>query len=158
MSKYAEIAELASLDAERFYEEKLAARRSAMRIAIGCRDFLQAPEEALSSVTLDQELRAAAEPMPLTTWPEVRLGDDGDWYFGLRIHFEVKGRSTYGDVTLKIGVKPRGDGVSAIRHGDENFDDSDLDLERFVTFIHRELVEHYSAPRGQRRRRPGFVE
>jgi hypothetical protein len=157
MSKYTDIAELASQRSQEFWEELRKSQVTAMQLAEQFRTFFDAPEDRLTFVKLDREMASTEEVLGLGNYPKMTQGQDGHWYFGLRIHFASTARSAFEDLTLKIGIKPSGTGVT-IRFERDFQAATTSDLSGFLDYLYRDLMEHYSTPRSQRPRRPGFIE
>jgi hypothetical protein len=158
MSKYSDVAELASQRSQEFWEELRKSQVAAMQLAERLREFFDAPEDRLSFVKLDRDMGSTEEVIGIgSNYPKMTQGQDGFWYFGLRIHFESPARSTFEQLTLKIGMKPSDKGIT-VRFERDFQTPSAADLDAFLDWLYRDLIEHYSTPRGQRPRRPGFIE
>jgi hypothetical protein len=114
------------------------------------------PEDKMSYVVLDRELRSTDEVLEFGGRPKMTWCSDGYWYFGLRIHFESPGERFFEDATLHIGVKPLEKGMRVL-YGQE-FDVATVeDLDTFLDFVYRDLMLDDTTSNSQRARRPGFL-
>jgi hypothetical protein len=126
-------------------------------VAISFQKFLEAPEGRILFVTLDADLKSGKETVPITSLPDLRRGHDGRWYVGLRIDFRKPNPSVFGQLTLKLGLKPIENNLQI--HFENEFDINPEDpktYEPFFLHIYNGLLEDYSKGVDQPTRRIGF--
>lgn len=109
MTKYAQIASLASAHSERFFEHREKCRQVALLICGQLSAYLEAPPNTLEFVEINDELKTNYKPIHE---PMMQQGRDGYWYFGLRVHFADPKHRGFSDSILKFGVKVEGTNCS----------------------------------------------
>jgi hypothetical protein len=105
MTKYSQIAALASAHSERFFDHRNKCRHVAMLILTQFSSYLEAPQDMLHFVEIDNEFKSNRRQI---NEPMLKQGRDGYWYFGLEVHFSDPNHRGFSDSVLKFGVKVDG--------------------------------------------------
>lgn len=109
MTKYTQISSLASAYSERFIAHRDQCTQVAHLIMTHLAEYFEAPSNMLQFVEIDAELKANHKQIDA---PMLKQGQDGYWYFGLRVHFSDPKQRGYSDSVLKFGVKIDGENCS----------------------------------------------
>ena len=155
MSKYSQIAALATLHAERFFAHRDQCAEVAVLVLNRFALYLEAPEGTLHFLELDQDLKLTRVR---THDPKMEQGEDGYWYFGLQVHFAEPARRGFSDSFLRFGLKIEGETGSVKVDTPLKFNlNAPESLEPMFEEIVRSYEEYYSAASGSLPTSIGFI-
>lgn len=156
MTKYAQIASLASAHSERIFAHRDQCRRVAFLILNQLAEHLEAPPDKLHFVEIDSELKSNHRQIDV---PMLKQGRDSYWYFGLRVYFADPTRSGYSKSILKFGIKVHGTSCSVKLDSTFNIDLDDLKtLKPMFDDIVRGYETYYSATPSVIPQAIGFIQ
>jgi hypothetical protein len=154
-TRYSRMAELAGTYAQAFLAHRDRCRAAAYGLRAATADYFQAPDEAFTLVSLDENLHALEGHKGGL---ELIQGRDAFWYFGLALKFEGS-QIGFSEAVYKVGLKCSNSEVVVRLSSDMHITNSTPEAWHAVAQrVEAELLEHYSAAPSTVRKPLGFFE
>lgn len=158
MTRYEQLVDSALPCARKHFEYFEACQRLAFSLAAGYANFLEYPRDGVVFVHLDQDLNRTEKTEFISAETPLVFGDDGFWYFCIRIRYEKGGNSAYMVEHIKLGLKIVGT-VTTVR-GDSDVEvdtTSPGSIEEFFYGIFNDTLERFKTLPFIPTKRIGFV-
>jgi hypothetical protein len=160
VTRYEQLANLATDQAARRRHERNRCAQFAWRLMRGLADYLECPLGTASFAWLGPDFRLGeTQGSVRDSRPRMQLGEDGFWYFAIRLHFQAPADDSISyDFDGCYGLKE--DGAAFVVRGDEDvrIDPTDMGaIGSFYEETYRELGEALSKPFTDPPRRFGFA-
>lgn len=158
MSKFEELAEMATKYSRHIFDVKRTSQRLAAQLVTGYAQFLGCPLAQIDFVRLAKNLDATEQSHPFGSDVPLVLDTEGFWYFCVRIKFEKPSDGAFVFDQTTLGIRYQ-NGLLTVRH-DRDFEVSP-DCPESANPLYQYLVEgtekEFSSPFRLQCKRIGFV-
>jgi hypothetical protein len=160
VTRYEQLAKLATDQAARQRDEHNRCAQFAWRLMRGLADYLECPLGTASFAWVGPDFRLGeTQGSVRDSRPHLQLGQGGFWYFAIRLHFRApEDNSIFYDFDGCYGLKEDGNGFILRGAKDVRLDPTDAGaVESFYEEVYQGLTEKPGEPLAQPARRFGFA-
>ena len=158
MTLYEELADLASTQVAKFYEEQEGCRKFAVLLFRTLSEFLGCPPGSINWVDIMPDLSFGPRTQANNGGPRLLYKNDGYWYFGFELFLQSPTSCYYNRASLLFGVRAHPNGYM-VKHEEEKViarDDTNA-VKDLCQRVYQDAKEYFRAPRAFQQKKFGFA-